>query len=78
MADPVIPDVTGAVEAREAATAEMWSWYLEWSQIARTVIKNRRLLRSLGFLRRTSTGDDRVMVEDEVVSDTTRVDLPVS
>lgn len=29
----------------------MWSWYLEWSRIARAVITDRRLLRDLGFLR---------------------------
>ena len=28
----------------------MWAWYLEWSKIARVAIKNRALLRQLGFL----------------------------
>lgn len=28
----------------------MWSWYLEWSQIARVAIKQRALLKELGFL----------------------------
>ena len=27
----------------------LWSWYLEWSQTARVVISDRRLLRRLGF-----------------------------
>ena len=35
--------------AREAADA-LWAWYLEWSSIARTVIKERKLLRQMGFL----------------------------
>ncbi|HEX7479477.1 MAG TPA: hypothetical protein VF331_16860 [Polyangiales bacterium] len=30
--------------------AALWSWYLEWSGIARAVIRDRRLLRALGFL----------------------------
>src|SRR5690606_18566074 len=35
---------------REARAAEaMWAWYLEWSAIARVAIKNRTLLRALGF-----------------------------
>ena len=37
----------------ELARAEeaMWGWYLEWGQVARTAIKQRDLLRQLGFLR---------------------------
>ncbi|MBZ0117299.1 MAG: hypothetical protein K8H88_09905 [Sandaracinaceae bacterium] len=44
-------------EADEAETA-MWNWYLEWSGIARVAIQDRRLLRSLGFLRSTRSGND--------------------
>lgn len=55
-----------AVEAGvEDATAfdreaedRLWNWYLEWSQIARTVITDRRRLRALGFLRGTESGDE--------------------
>jgi len=36
-------------EARAAAEAHMWSWYLEWSGIARAAIKDRNLLAVLGF-----------------------------
>ena len=47
------------IEQHRAETAEaeaaMWAWYLEWSQIARSVINDRGLLRQLGFLRPTST-----------------------
>lgn len=46
--DPPPPDITP--EDQQAAEDALWHWYLEWSQIARTVIKNRRLLRDLGFL----------------------------
>ncbi len=38
-------------EVYEEAVDKLWAWYLEWGGIARTVIKNRRVLRSLGFLR---------------------------
>jgi hypothetical protein len=38
-------------EEEEAAEKAMWAWYLEWSEIARAVITNRRHLRSLGFLK---------------------------
>jgi hypothetical protein len=34
-----------------AAEDAMWSYYLQWSAIARTAITDRRLLRQLGFLR---------------------------
>lgn len=34
------------IAAREAA---LWTWYLEWSQIARAAIHDRRQLRLLGF-----------------------------
>jgi len=34
-----------------AAMSAMWRWYLEWSGIARVVIKKRHLLRKLGFRR---------------------------
>lgn len=32
------------------AEQEAWAWYLEWSKIARVAIKNRSMLRKLGFL----------------------------
>jgi len=41
-----------ATQREEYARAEqaLWDWYLEWSQIARSTITERQLLRSLGFL----------------------------
>ena len=44
-----------------AAEDAMWAWYLEWSQIARVAIKQRGLLKELGFLNvRRATEDDTV------------------
>ncbi len=42
--------------ARAAAEQHLWSWYLEWSTLARLAISDRRLLRSLGF-RRSARAD---------------------
>jgi len=42
--------------AFERADAELWSYYLEWSLVARLAIKERRLLRQLGF-RQTTAGE---------------------
>jgi hypothetical protein len=52
-----------AQEAKFAeAEAALWAYYLEWSEIIRTAIKDRKLLRQLGFLRPTggssATGGD--------------------
>ena len=60
---PAVVGVTPEEDAlREAA---MWSWYREWSKIARTVISDRRQLRALGFLDASgkATADD---AEDDV------------
>jgi hypothetical protein len=51
-----------AEEVRQAEDV-MWAWYLEWSKIARTVIKDRRHLRMLGFLSARGGG----LVEDDTV-----------
>jgi len=46
-------------QERNLARAEvaMWAWYLEWSRIARVAIKQRGLLRQLGF-RATPRGNE--------------------
>lgn len=36
-------------EQQQAADDALWRWYLEWSGIARTTIRNKRLLRALGY-----------------------------
>lgn len=45
--------------AREAAEERLWTWYLEWSALARLVIRDKTLLRALGFRpRRGSDADE--------------------
>lgn len=46
--EPVLSEAEAA--ALKATETAMWSWYLEWSKIARVAIKQRALLRELGFL----------------------------
>ncbi|MBK8256480.1 MAG: hypothetical protein IPK82_27905 [Polyangiaceae bacterium] len=71
LSDPV-PDVATS-DDQEAQLAkaedEMWAWYLEWSQIARTKIKQRALLRSMGFLRTNKAGVEEEIPEDEFEPD---------
>jgi hypothetical protein len=50
-AGPPIPAPKDPRERGRAAEVALWSWYLEWSQIARCVITDRRVLRQLGLLR---------------------------
>ncbi len=45
-APAVVPDPAQQAEAE----ASMWSWYLEWGEIARVAVSERRLLKELGFL----------------------------
>jgi len=48
---PPVPDpIHPSAEDISAAEDKMWSWYLEWSVVARQAIHDRRLLRSFGFL----------------------------
>ncbi len=47
---PDLPDLEEEEAQLAGAEDAMWAWYLEWSQIARTSIKQRGLLRKLGFL----------------------------
>lgn len=66
LAQPAEP-VSEAAEAAllEEAEAAMWAWYLEWSKIARIAIKQRLLLKELGFLAngRRGGGDEEDDVE---------------
>ena len=58
------PDSAGVSPEEDARReAAMWSWYREWSKIARTVISDRRMLRALGFL--DATGQDRAADADD-------------
>ncbi|MCC6522049.1 MAG: hypothetical protein IT373_05260 [Polyangiaceae bacterium] len=45
-----VPVPPPAAEDRDKAEADMWAWYLEWSEIARRTVTSRRELRELGFL----------------------------
>jgi len=56
-----LPSIEEQEESLAEAELAMWSWYLEWSQIARVAIKQRALLRELGFLN-TKRGEE----EEEV------------
>jgi hypothetical protein len=64
------PDLEARRKETRAAEAELWAWYLEWSQIARGVITDRRLLRELGLRDggRDGTAEDEAE-PDEVVDD---------
>jgi hypothetical protein len=48
-----MPPVELVAEDFEQAETDLWAWYLEWSEIARTAIKQKQLLRALGFRRDT-------------------------
>ncbi|HEX2878096.1 MAG TPA: hypothetical protein VHO25_01040 [Polyangiaceae bacterium] len=50
--------------AHEEAIDKLWAWYLEWSGIARTVIKTRTVLRALGFRRRSGASLAEEIVEE--------------
>jgi hypothetical protein len=54
-----LPSDAGAGEppSYDAAERELWRWYLEWSGLLRMSIKDRRLLRALGFLRNSKKSD---------------------
>lgn len=55
---------------REKATAHAWNWYLEWSAIARIAVKDRRLLRSMGFLNGSGAKEDSEDLDEvEVVTE---------
>jgi hypothetical protein len=50
VARPAAADATSdAPKLREPTLKSLWSWYLEWSETARAVIHDRRLLKALGF-----------------------------
>jgi hypothetical protein len=53
-APPVDPEAAGFAGADRA----LWAYYLEWSRIARAAIKDRRLLRRLGFALGEGASDD--------------------
>jgi hypothetical protein len=56
---------TPSAEEKKAREDALWHWYLEWSEIARTVIHDYRLLRLLGFRSPSSTRRDEDDDQDE-------------
>lgn len=68
---PDLPDLEEEEAQLTGAEDAMWAWYLEWSQIARTSIKQRGLLRRLGFLQggRGGGADDEAADPEEEPAD---------
>ena len=63
-ATSVRPEAPGpAVDPAEFAARQehLWQWYLEWSEIARVAVKDRRLQRELGFLQIERRDDEDVV-----------------
>jgi hypothetical protein len=46
---PMSPPAAPTREDQQAADDAMWAWYLEWSAVARALIRDGNLLRVLGF-----------------------------
>lgn len=47
-AEPALPDAD-ADAAHEKALAELWGWYLDWTKLARTVVRSRALQLYMGL-----------------------------
>lgn len=64
--DPSELDMSGMPSERdEKLERDLWNWYLEWSGIARIAISDRRLLRTLGFLRGSSSSSQEPEFPEE-------------
>ncbi|MEM1416277.1 MAG: hypothetical protein AAGH15_15320 [Myxococcota bacterium] len=75
--EPREDDEADFAEELRAAEDAMWTWYLEWSAIARAVIRDRRLLRSMGFLRYRKKGEPPEVVGlEEPMAEPGTVTLP--
>jgi hypothetical protein len=76
-----LPDLEDERTRLAEAEDAMWAWYLEWAEIARAAIKDRALLRRLGFLTSSSTSSRRQPAaadEDEDVPEGTASPSPTS
>lgn len=60
-------------EDQEEALAALWAWYLEWSGIARAVIKDRSMLRTLGFRQTRATDPSPEDASDEEEAESVKV-----
>ena len=67
-------------KAREKAENDLWGWYLEWSQIARSAVTQRVLLRQMGFLptRKSKATDDEDDIDGDVDPTTGVITTPVA
>jgi hypothetical protein len=50
---------------QHALDAALWTWYVEWSGLARIAIKERRVLRALGFLQTQREASTEADPEDD-------------
>ncbi|WP_434045172.1 MULTISPECIES: hypothetical protein [Sorangium] len=50
-----LPPAAAGGEDFDKAEQKLWDWYLEWSTIVQSAIKDRRTLRELGFRRASSS-----------------------
>ncbi|WP_437508280.1 hypothetical protein [Sorangium sp. So ce1099] len=57
-----VPPAAASDEDFDRAEQQLWDWYLEWSTIVQTAIKDRRILRELGFRR---TGSAKAAAAEE-------------
>jgi hypothetical protein len=64
--------------ALEAAETAMWAWYIEWSKIARIAIKQRPLLRQLGFLSVRRGSEEEEETEEPAPTTTTPATAPAT
>ena len=64
--------------ALEAAEDAMWAWYIEWSKIARIAVKQRPLLRQLGFLAVKRGGDEEDETDAVAPATTTPATAPAT
>lgn len=62
---PDLEKVAAEEASFEKAEENLWAWYLEWSTIARSAIKQRSLLIKLGFLRGNGRSDGAAEEESE-------------
>jgi hypothetical protein len=72
MLTDIVPDPEEESERLKQAQHALWAWYLEWSTITRNSVKDRNLLRGLGF---GTTGGD-TSSEEEPGRNGTPAELP--
>lgn len=74
VAEPAEPvSVEEQEAALEAAELAMWAWYIEWSKVARIAIKQRPLLRQLGFLSVKRVGEEEEETDESMVAPATPI-----